>query len=65
MDVTERTRDILAYRRAIKRFEDRGYIRVAENGDPLWKLHRGNWVGKKITDVLIAPGGIELWIKIH
>jgi hypothetical protein len=30
----------------------------------MWKLNRGAWVGRSITDVRIAPDGHELWIKV-
>lgn len=40
-----------------------GFERVSENGAPLWKFIRGAWTGRKITDVLIAPNGKELWIR--
>jgi len=42
-----------------------GYHRVHENGDPLWKLWRGSWIGSKIVDVKISPNGIELFIRVE
>lgn len=65
MIVTELTRRAHAYRKAVKGYQLDGYVKVSENGDPLWKLYRGSWIYKKITDVKIAPGGVELWIKVE
>lgn len=62
--VTDLTREALAYRRFRQAALDAGFERVSENGDPLWRLHRGNWVNRQIVDVRIAPGGKELWIRV-
>ena len=42
------------------------WIKVHEDGDPLWKLHRGEWAikGLKIIDVKIDENGKTLWIKV-
>ena len=64
MLVTPLTRKALEYRRAVKLLGEHGYIRISENGDPLWRFYRGSWDRKKIVDVKIAPGGQELWIKV-
>lgn len=63
MIVSELTRGALAHRRFAKRAAAEGFERVSENGDPLWRFHRGNWTSQRITDVRIAPGGKELWIR--
>ena len=63
MRVSDFTKEALAYRRFAKKAEADGFERVSENGDPLWKFVRGAWTRRKITDVLIAPGGYQLWIK--
>ena len=63
MRVNDFTRGALAYRRFAKKAIADGFERIYENGDPLWKFHRGSWSRHKITDVVIAPGGHELWIK--
>lgn len=46
--------------------EEDDWIAVRENGEPLWRFHRGDWghYGKKITDVKIGDDGISLWIKV-
>jgi hypothetical protein len=61
--VTDFTKEALAYRRLANKAAADGFERVTENGDPLWKFVRGGWTRRKITDVLIAPSGHELWIK--
>lgn len=63
MVVNERTRRVLAYRKAARDWTRDGFVPVLESGDPLWQFHRGAWINKHITDVRIAPGGHELWIK--
>jgi hypothetical protein len=63
MIVTDAARHVHAYRRFCKAALDDGFERVSENGDPLWKFHRGAWTNREIVEVRIAPGGIELWIR--
>jgi hypothetical protein len=41
-----------------------GYIEVAENGDPLWKLHRGGWWRHRIVDAKVGPDGQSVFIKV-
>lgn len=58
-------KDVLRYRRAARDWTKQGFIRIAENGDPLWKLHRGGWMNRHIIEARVAPGGKELWIKVE
>ena len=63
MIVTGMTRDVLAYRRFCLEAIRAGFERVSENGHPLWRFRRGDWVGRRIVEVRISPGGTELWIR--
>ena len=65
MIVTDLTRQAHAYRRFAKAALDDGFMPVAENGDPLWRFHRGAWGRRRITAARIAPGGHEVWIKVE
>lgn len=65
MLMTALTRDVLARRRTSRDWMAEGFIQVEENGDPLWKLHRGAWQRRRITDVRIDPSGKSLWIKLN
>jgi len=40
------------------------YIKVEENGDPLWKFHRGSWQSRRIIDAKIGPDEQSLYIKV-
>lgn len=52
----------------IERFieESEGWIEVRENGDPLWRLHRGDWEqqGLRITDTKVGADGKTIYIKV-
>jgi hypothetical protein len=63
MIMNEFARSALAYRRFAEQAKDDGFVVLSENGDPLWKFIRGGWGKYEITDVRIAPGGHQLWIK--
>jgi hypothetical protein len=63
MKVTQTTRDALAYRRFERDKVAQGWYRVSENGDPLWRLHRGGWAGRRITDCVVAPDGLSIFIR--
>lgn len=65
MIVTEFTKYAHAYRRFAKAALDDGFIKIAENGDPLWQFHRGAWGKRRIVATRIAPGGHEVWIKVE
>jgi hypothetical protein len=65
MKVTDRTRRVLAHRRAIRRLEADGYEEVNSHGGRLWELDRG-WRQKyEITDVVIGPNRKTLWVKVE
>lgn len=64
MRVTPFTRETLAIRWDQRDRERDGWLYVGENGGPLWVLHRGEWVGRRIADVAIAACGRALWIKL-
>ena len=64
MIVTDTTRRILYARRETRRLLAAGYEHVGESGGRLWELYRGDRVGQRITDVVIAPDGISLFVKI-
>ena len=55
----------LKYRRTTQAWVKEGFVRIAEDGDPLWRLHRGNWIYRKIIEARVAPGGKEVWIKVE
>jgi hypothetical protein len=61
-DVTHRSLRGMRFRREMSR---KGYERLAENGSPLWELHRGFRTDHKIVDAVVAPCGKEIWIKIE
>lgn len=65
MIVNDASRHALAYRRFSKAALDDGFVPIAENGDPLWKFHRGGWGRRRIVAARIAPGGHEVWIKVE
>jgi hypothetical protein len=54
----------LAWRRTTRKWTAEGFVRVHENGDPLWRFHRGDWIGRRIEEARVSPNGIELWIKV-
>lgn len=64
MLVTDFTTTVLAQRRFERACAIADYVRVHEDGDPLWRFIRGGWTGRRIEDVRIAPNGYELWIKV-
>jgi hypothetical protein len=66
MKLSERTKEMLAYRKGVRALKADGYIEVSENGHPLYKFHRGEWLVEPhyIADVKIGPDRISLWIKV-
>ena len=66
MRFTQRTKEILDYRRTVKRWKAEGYEEIAENGSPLWEIHRGlRRYDHVIKDARIAPGGKSVFVKIE
>ena len=65
MTLTDASKRAFAYRRFARAALDDGFIPISENGDPLWKFHRGAWGRRRITATRIAPGGHEVWIKVE
>jgi hypothetical protein len=63
MKLTERSRDILKYRRAVRDLKADGFEEVGEGGGKIWELHRGWRYRHIITDVKIGPDGKSLYIK--
>ncbi len=61
--VTEQTRKALAYRRAARHLQAKGYEEVDERGGKIWELHRGYRQDHRIVDVVISPHGKTVWIK--
>ena len=64
MLVTERTKQVLAYRRQRRELLAAGYEEVGERGGMLWQIYRGGRVGQRIRDVVIAEGGLSVYVLI-
>lgn len=65
MIVTANTRETLRCRRVRRQLARDGWQEVTERGGMLWKLHRGlGWTDHVISDVMIAPEGKTLFVKI-
>lgn len=64
MTLTPFTRKMLAIRRDQRDRERDGWLYVGENGGPLWMLHRGGLMGRRIVNVAIAACGRALWVKL-
>jgi hypothetical protein len=41
-----------------------GWFEVKENGDPLWRLHRGDWGHEGLRIVATKHEDKRLWIKV-
>jgi hypothetical protein len=65
MIVNDATKHAFAYRRFAKAALDDGFIKISENGDPLWKFIRGAWGKRRIVATRISPEGHEVWIKVE
>jgi hypothetical protein len=65
MMLNEASRQAFAYRRFAKAALDDGFIKISENGDPLWRFIRGLWGERRITATRISPEGHEVWIKVE
>lgn len=72
MRVTQFTRDVLAGKRLERErvlakgdLLALGWEEIGEGGGKLWELYRGGRYDHKIVDVLIAPGGKSLFVKIE
>jgi hypothetical protein len=65
MIVNDASKHAFAYRRFCKAALDDGFAPIAENGDPLWKFHRGAWGRRRIVATRISPDGHEVWIKVE
>ncbi len=63
MKVTAFTKRALRIRRERKRLFAEGYEEVGENGGLLWQLYRGHRIGYVITEVVVGPDGLSLFIK--
>jgi len=63
MRLTDRSREILQYRKAVRDLLKVGYEEVGESGGKLWELHRGGRRHHEITDVVIGPDRKSLFIK--
>lgn len=67
MLVTERTKDFLEARRSkrtTKEWASEGFVQISGNGNPLGRLVRGDWLGKRILESRVSPDGSEVWIKV-
>ncbi len=47
-----------------ERLTREGFIEVETNAYPLWKLYRGEWINRIITDVCVASNNLSLWVKL-
>lgn len=65
MLVTDRTKRALETRRFQRRMLAIGFERIGEGGGRLWEIYRGGRRGQRITQALIEPGGIAVWVKIE
>jgi hypothetical protein len=63
MKLTPVSREILQYRRAVRKLTKDGYEEVGEGGGKLWELYRGWRYDHVITDVVIGPDRRALFIK--
>lgn len=64
MLVTEFTRSALRHRRSRKELAADGFIEIGEGGGDLWKLYRGGWQHRHITDVVIGHDRKSVWVKL-
>jgi len=62
MKVTQLTRDVLDYRREVKRLEDAGFKQARE---PFWELSRGALWDHVIAEVVIGPDRKSLWCRLE
>lgn len=65
MKFNERTRAMLSVRRFEKKAASDGFVKIKENGTPLFKLHRGDWIDHKIVEAIISPNGRDVWIRVE
>ena len=65
MLVTADTRQLLTYRRFDRRMRENGFVEISENGDPLWKFHRGAWHHERIAEAAVHPDGHRVFIKLE
>jgi hypothetical protein len=63
MKLTQASRDILQYRRSVRKLTNDGYEEIGEGGGKLWELYRGWRHDHVITDVVIGPDRKALFIK--
>jgi hypothetical protein len=58
------TKERLNVRRGEKNLRDDGYVEIAEQGDPLWRLHRSFEAGHLfIADAKVGPDRKRVFIK--
>jgi hypothetical protein len=65
MLVTDRTKRVLEARRFQRRMSAAGFERLGEGGGRLWEIYRGGRCGQRITQAVIEPGGMAVWVKIE
>lgn len=65
MKVTAYTRATLRIRRERRRLFALGYEEVGDNGGMLWEIHRGGRMGQRITDAVVGPDGLSVFVKIE
>jgi hypothetical protein len=62
--VTDRTRTVLRCARIRRKLKAEGWEEIDDRGGPLWELYRGGRIGHVITEVMIAPEGRSLFVKV-
>jgi len=52
-------------RRVVTHLVSDGYEEIGEGGGRLWEIYRGARVGQRITDAVVAPDGMSVYVKIE
>jgi len=64
MKFTELTKQILNYRRTVKRWKSEGFEDLGERGGSLWEIYRGGRRGQVIHEARIAPDGMSVFVRV-
>lgn len=61
---TQWQKEALAIRRDYRDMQAAGWEYVGESGGNLWKLYRGAWTDRHISEAKVARDGRGVWVKI-
>lgn len=64
MKLTDRTREILKYRRHARDMKKASWEPVGCSGGMLWEINRGGRQDQKILESQVSLSGKFLWVKI-